>query len=251
MAIREQRGVYRWDDEIGRPGQSSDGGWSDNLYRDNVRGTTGSGGFYPDDELLYENDEGRYENTFVTSESRRDVEESDLRAQVVASFALLGFSFAVKEGAPLFTTWWQEQARPFISDKVQKIRRVSRGKKSPDAESEVLESNKKVATALVEDRRQIMSQEEAMSRLIASVAARAYSEEQLRMVRNARVVGVDNHADLDNALSQIPAERLQAVISDMVKNPSLLEDRSLANLASMIQPRELMPKPVHREDPNS
>lgn len=251
MAIREQWGVYRWDDEVGHPGRRYDGSWSDNLYKDNVRGTTGSGSFYPDDGLLYENDEGRYENSFVSSESRRDLEESGLLEELIGKVLFLAIAKGVEKGTPRLKSWWQNQASPVISDTARKIRRVSGGKKSSDDGSEVLGPFKDETTSLVHDRRQLMSQEEAMSRRIASLAARAYSEEQLRMVRNARVVGVENSADLDKALAQISAERLQAVISEMVKNPSLLEDRSLANLASMIQPRELMPKPVHREDSNS
>lgn len=79
-----------------------------------------------------------------------------------------------------------------------------------------------------------MSRKEAISRLFASMATRAYSDEQLRMIRSARVVGVENCTDIEQAVTQIPSEQLSAQILEMVKSPKLLEDGSLANLASRL-----------------
>lgn len=92
-----------------------------------------------------------------------------------------------------------------------------------------------------------------MARIIAGLAATAYSDEQLRMVKSARIVDVEDYAEIEQALSQIPSEQLQAVILKMVKNPALLEDGSLANLASLLNPSNqhlgLTPEPTHRENP--
>ena len=100
-----------------------------------------------------------------------------------------------------------------------------------------------------------MSRQEAMARTIAGLAAKAYSDEQLRMVKSARIVDVEDYAEIEQALAQIPTEQLQALIIEMVKNPALLEDGSLANLASLLNPSNqnlgLTPELIHREDPKT
>ncbi|MGN5994307.1 hypothetical protein [Corynebacterium striatum] len=130
---------------------------------------------------------------------------------------------------------------------------IGRKKKSDEPETQVLDPTRDEPAAIELDQRQIMSRQEAMARTIAGLAAKAYSDEQLRMVKSARIVEVDDYAEIEQALSQIPSEQLQALIIEMVKNPALLEDGSLANLASMLTPSNrhlgLAPEPIHREDP--
>ncbi len=100
-----------------------------------------------------------------------------------------------------------------------------------------------------------MSREEAMSRFTAGMAARVYSEEQFRIVSSAYILGVEDYAEIEEAVKQIPRENLQALIRNMVRNPSLLEDESLANLASMLnaanQTLEIAPETLRRDDPDS
>ena len=242
MAIREQHGVFRWDDEVGHPGNGAGGGWSDNLYQDNVRGTTGSASFYPDDNALDSADDYSYENTFVTSDYRRESEDSDELAEAVGELLFALTMMGIVKAAPHVKKWWQEQAGPAVSRQAKKVRNFGRKKKPEIA---VSASAEEYHMAVTVDRRQIMSKEEAMSRFIAALAARAFSDEQLRMVNGARILEVENYTDIERTIAQLPPEQLQAQILEMVKNPALLEDASLADLASTLdfssQPIELTP----------
>lgn len=84
------------------------------------------------------------------------------------------------------------------------------------------------------DKRPVMSSAEAQARLLAAVAARAYSDEQLRMVSGSQIIDVENVATVQSALAQVPREHLVELIKYMTRNPRLLEESSLANLASLI-----------------
>ena len=120
---------------------------------------------------------------------------------------------------------------------------------------EVLEPDIAPTADVEVDRRQIMSQEEAIARTIAMLAARAYSDEQLRLIQSAKVVGVADFSEIEQALAKLPPEQLQQLMLTMSKNPSMLEDESLANLASKLSSSMLLfeplPEPVQREEPKS
>ena len=79
-----------------------------------------------------------------------------------------------------------------------------------------------------------MSSAEAQARLLAAVAARAYSDEQLRMVSGSQIIDVENVATVQSALALVPREHLVELIKYMTRNPRLLEESNLANLASLI-----------------
>lgn len=44
-------------------------------------------------------------------------------------------------------------------------------------------------------------------------------------------------AEIEHAFAELPAEQLKELILEMVKNPALLEDGALANLASLLDQR--------------
>ena len=90
------------------------------------------------------------------------------------------------------------------------------------------------AMTMPTDERPVMSSAEAQARLLAAVAARAYSDEQLRMVSGSQIIDVENVATVQSALAQVPREHLVELIKYMTRNPRLLEESSLANLASLI-----------------
>lgn len=74
-----------------------------------------------------------------------------------------------------------------------------------------------------------MSSAEAQSRLIAALAARAYSEQQMNMVSTAKIIDADSLDHVKRSLAQLPQENLVALINHMIDNPAALEDESLAN----------------------
>ena len=245
-------GYYEWDETVGNPGHRNDGSLHQNLYNED-RVLSGHARFVPDEDRLNPADEYSYENTFVTSDYRRESEESNELAEAIGGLLVAVTVAGIVKAAPHVKQWWQETARPAVNRQAKRIRNIGRKKKSDEPETLVLDPARDEHAAIELDQRQVMSRQEAMARIIAGLAATAYSDEQLRMVKSARIVDVEDYAEIEQALSQIPSEQLQAVILKMVKNPALLEDGSLANLASLLNPSNqhlgLTPEPTHRENP--
>ncbi|MHA6554941.1 hypothetical protein ACX3U9_03155 [Corynebacterium pyruviciproducens] len=245
-------GYYEWDASVGNPGHRDDGSLHQNLYNKD-RVLSGHARFVPDDDLLNSVDEHTYENTFITSDARRESEEADELAEAIGRLLVLVTVAGLAKAAPHAKHWWQETARPAINRQAQRIRNIGRKKKPSHGETQVTEPAINEHTAIERDQRQIMSRQEAMSRMVAGLAAKAYSDEQLRMVKSARIIDIQDHEEIEQVLAQIPSEQLQSLIIEMVKNPALLEDGSLANLASMLNPSNqhfrLTAEPIHREDP--
>ena len=79
-----------------------------------------------------------------------------------------------------------------------------------------------------------MSSAEAQARVLAAIAARADSDGQMRLVSNTHIIDAQDMADVSRMLSKIPQEELSEIIERTVRNPAMLEDSSLANLASIL-----------------
>lgn len=96
-----------------------------------------------------------------------------------------------------------------------------------------------------------MSSAEAQARVLAAIAARAYSDEQMRKVLNARIVDAQDTVDVSQILSKIPREELSAIIERMVRNPAMLEDSNLADLAGTLRPaQQTAYDPIERDNNN-
>lgn len=61
-----------------------------------------------------------------------------------------------------------------------------------------------------------MSSAEAQARLLAAVAARAYSNEQLTMVTSLQIIGADDVDAVRMALAQPSPEQVAALVKHMV-----------------------------------
>lgn len=75
-------GYYEWDETVGNPGHRNDGSLHQNLYNED-RVLSGHARFVPDEDRLNPADEYSYENTFVTSDYRRESEESNELAEAI------------------------------------------------------------------------------------------------------------------------------------------------------------------------
>ncbi|WP_017178753.1 hypothetical protein [Actinomyces timonensis] len=71
------------------------------------------------------------------------------------------------------------------------------------------------------------------------MAAHNYSQEQLRLVEQTRIVDTGGVNDIRQKLAAVPHEQFTAILEHFVCNPALLQDESLANLASLISREEL------------
>ena len=164
--------------------------------------------------------------------------------EIISSVIVKLIEDGVQVAKPHVQRWWNETAVPFAKAKAKdwKHRRSSRhAEKAPQGVEEIViddvtsSSEESSSISIVQaDERPTMSSAEAQARLLAAVAARAYSDEQLRMVSGSQIIDFENVATVQSALAQVPREHLVELIKYMTRNPRLLEESSLANLASLI-----------------
>ena len=238
--MARQAGYYEWDDDL-TPGKKKEGGWHQNLY-DTEGHLKGNARFIPVDEDQ-EDPIIVTETVYVPAEERLS-KTQEMVTEIISSVIVKLIEDGVQVAKPHVQRWWNETAVPFAKAKAKdwKHRRSSRhAEKAPQGVEEIViddvtsSSEESSSISIVQaDERPTMSSAEAQARLLAAVAARAYSDEQLRMVSGSQIIDVENVATVQSALAQVPREHLVELIKYMTRNPRLLEESSLANLASLI-----------------
>lgn len=238
--MARQAGYYEWDDDL-TPGKKKEGGWHQNLY-DTEGHLKGNARFIPVDEDQ-EDPIIVTETVYVPAEERLS-KTQEMVTEIISSVIVKLIEDGVQVAKPHVQRWWNETAVPFAKAKAKdwKHRRSSRhAEKAPQGVEEIViddvtsSSEESSSISIVQaDERPTMSSAEAQARLLAAVAARAYSDEQLRMVSGSQIIDFENVATVQSALAQVPREHLVELIKYMTRNPRLLEESSLANLASLI-----------------
>ena len=238
--MARQAGYYEWDDDL-TPGRKKEGGWHQNLYDTEGR-LKGSARFVPVDDD--QEDPIVVTETMYVPADERFSKTQEMVTDIIASVIVKLIEDGAKAATPRVKRWWNETAVPFAKKKTNGWKRrhtAGHSKKKPqsvegividDVASSTEESSS--ITIMLADERPVMSSAEAQARLLAAVAARAYSDEQLRMVSGSQIIDVENVATVQSALAQVPREHLVELIKYMTRNPRLLEESSLANLASLI-----------------
>jgi hypothetical protein len=248
------KGHYEWDDDDLAPGHKKEGGLHQNLF-DSEGKLKGSARFIPDDgsepEPLVVT-----ETVYVPVEQRRRSMEDEELQQAIAEMVAHLIGFAIAKGRPLAEQWWRETARPAINAKRATMRqRRSRHKaqnKAAVLDGTVVEPSHDLDEASKANRPN-MSSSEAQARYLAALAARAYSDEQMRLVTSANIVAGGGLAELQRSLGELPSDQVRRLIEEMVRNPSMLGDDTLAELASILGRRALLSQaPVPgRRNPSS
>ena len=238
--MARQAGYYEWNDDL-TPGRKKEGGWHQNLYDTEGR-LKGSARFVPvDDDQA---DPIVVTETMYIPADERLSKTQEMVADIIASVIVKLIEDGAKAAKPRVKRWWSETAVTFAKEKTNgwKRRHTARhSEKKPQSVEgividDVASSTEESSSAMImpTDERTVMSSAEAQARLLAAVAARAYSDEQLRMVSGSQIIDVENVATVQSALAQVPREHLVELIKYMTRNPRLLEESSLANLASLI-----------------
>ena len=234
------RGHYEWDDDELIPGRKREGGLHQNLY-DGDGNLKGSARFVPDDgvddaPLMVTN------TVYLTADDRYQGSEEQRRHELKLAILDAVVSWGFERGLPLANQWWRERARPTLD--ARRARRHERKARSSRRRSVVEDAVPEEATeiaARVEDLAPEMSRAEAQARYLAAAAARAYGDEQLRLVASARIVDGEDAESVRRSISERPAGQLRSVIESMVLNPALLQESNLAQLASLLD-REREPE---------
>ena len=98
----------------------------------------------------------------------------------------------------------------------------------------------------IEAKRQKMSNAEAQARLVAAAAAQRFAMEQAHLVSQSDIVGAADVNEVMQQISEHPQEMLDTLIEQRARNPRLLEDGSLAQLASILDRNSLGFGPAHK-----
>ena len=99
-----------------------------------------------------------------------------------------------------------------------------------------------------------MSMAEAQARYLAALAARAYSDEQMRLVTAANIVDGEGEgagvAELEQSLAALPPAHVISLLERMAADPTMLSEQTLAELASILGRQDRGgphdPRQVHR-----
>jgi hypothetical protein len=241
------RGHFEWDDDSLAPGQRKDGGLHQNLFDDqgNLRGHAR---FIPDDEHEESEPIVVTEQVYITTERRDRDADREARDELIQDVVML-LLVGIERARPHVQRWWQEKGRPSMEARLEqrRLRREDRRrrKEEPTAtkqqvlEPTVVEPSIEVAEGEGATHAPAMSAAEAQARLIAAAAARAFSEHQMNLVHEARIVGDLGIDEIQQRLSELPPERLQQLVATLMSDPRLLTEDNLASLASVVGRGEL------------
>lgn len=235
------KGHYEWDDDDLTPGQKKEGGLHQNLF-DSKGDLKGSARFIPDDGL----DSEPFvitETVYVPIEQRRKSREQEQLEEAIAALVSHLIGRGIAKSRPLVAQWYRETARPAFDAQRAKLadrrsRRTERNK-STVIEGTIVAQEQELVEAPAEDR-QSMSSAEAQARYLAALAARAYSDEQMRLVTGANIVDGDGdgQSELERSVAALPPAQVRSLLEKMVANPTMLSEDTLAELASILGRRE-------------
>lgn len=214
------RGRYVYDDDDLTPGQKREGGLHQNLY-DSDGKLRASARFIPD--------EGNEPDTiYVYVDQDYSTERSKVDDELVEAMSRL-VSILIEAAQPHVKRFWDERALPAIKerwDKRPRGRGAARRAPADDpaaVEATVVDSSEEVLVAS-EEYRTNMSSAEAQARYLLALAAKAFSDEQMRIVSNANIEDDEGFTELQRALAELPPRQVALIIEKLEANPSLLTD---------------------------
>ena len=176
-------------------------------------------------------------------EEEEDEDEDELTEleEAVAALVFLAVLVAAKKASPHLKRWWSAQAVPFFKRSRARLSRGSAVGVRVDAASSPLatlhptESSQDVLDAL-EEYKASMSSAEARERFVAALTARLYSDEQLRVLRNARIEGDGAGLELAEAMERLTPDQLGGSIRLMLEaNPSWPDGETLLELRRLLE----------------
>jgi hypothetical protein len=245
------RGHYEWDDDDLTPGRKREGGLHQNLF-DKEGNLKGNARFIPSDDG---EDESVVitETVYIPIEQRRHTPEEEAFQRAMADLVSVLIDRGIAKAKPYAQQLWRETVRPTIAAQRSRARSAlgrrpvaKANRAGPMAEAAAVESAAQLATAASNGRPR-MSRAEAQARYLAALAARAFSDEQMRLVASASIIDTDDLSALERSFAELPAAELPAVLKAMVTNPALLAEGNLAELASILSrldPKSEKPHPL-------
>jgi len=233
-------GYYEWDDDSLQPGQKKEGGLHQNLFDDEGH-LKGSARFIPTDDV---DSDSPYatdyvtENVYVPAEDRGLTPEEEELAALIGEILIVFMGKGIEKAKPHVKKWWVESVRPFAEKKRAQLsqmrpRRRLKASTVVESESRAVDTDQPRGDSVAVSGPK-MSSAEAQSRYLAAMAARAFSEEQIRMVQNADIIDAKDIGEVQEKIIQLPPNDVRELIAKMATDPSLLGEETLAELASVI-----------------
>ena len=170
-----------------------------------------------------------------------EASQEELEAAIAAIVSHL-IDRGIARAKPILAQWYRETARPaFDAQRAKIVARRARGKARKTGVVEVanIEPEQELIDAPSEDRPD-MSRAEAQARYLAALAARASSDEQMRLVSSASIVdgGGDGITELERSLAELPPAQVRSLLEAMATDPTMLSEDTLAELASILGRRD-------------
>ncbi|MDB5478888.1 MAG: hypothetical protein JWM96_1383 [Alphaproteobacteria bacterium] len=186
---------------------------------------------------------------YVTDDRESAAEEQRRaeRNEQLAELTLLGLRVVAHLAAPHVRRWWEDKSLPFLKAaraRLARDRRIGRRRSGVEPAAVVPPSapqggdtdpSQEVLAAL-DDYRTSMSSAEARDRLAVALAARFFSEEQLRILRDARIDDDGSALELASAMRNLTPQQVRDAITAMLEsNPSWPDDFALVELKNALQ----------------
>ena len=160
-------------------------------------------------------------NYYVADDASSSRELTDEERELLENLVVLAALMAAQVLGPRIKTLWNDRALPSIRRRWSAARtpRRRRGRK---AEVEVVTAASQEPAimdivAAVPDEQVNMTSAEARERFLAAMRAREFSDEQLRILRSARIDVDVAPEQLQRAMEQLPSKPLNDVVSRMLE----------------------------------
>ncbi|MFG2481027.1 hypothetical protein [Streptomyces fagopyri] len=246
------------------PGKTKKGGLHQNLYDSQGR-LTGHGDFIPDAENEADPLTGNEYRSASRTNERDEFAEVIREAirEAILDFLGRAIDHAVVVAKPHVERWWEDQALPAIKSGWKKMPRRNRtvGTRETDSQPAAAEAVTVVEATVVDSPHEVvaaldvhkvsMSSTEARVRLLLALMARAFSEEQVRIVSNANIEDDGDFAELKRAVEELTPQQVANTIKALEVNPLFFNDETLAELGRVLGGNEKINEKLRLTDPDS
>lgn len=175
-------------------------------------------------------------------ESARAEEPSELQ-KLLGALLVLGALKAAEKLAPRARSLWNDRALPAVKARWSRSCRARRSRKGAMADASAIvagtsaDSSGEVVVAL-ETYRASMSSAEARERLVAAVRARLFSDEQLRVLREARIEVDGTPSQVERAMGELTPQQLVDSVTLMLEmDSSSFDEAAFARLGDVLGSR--------------
>ncbi|WP_405959789.1 hypothetical protein OG235_46145 [Streptomyces sp. NBC_00024] len=244
------------------PGKSKKGGPHRNLYDSQGR-LAGHSDFIPGGGIEAGSLTGsEYRSTSRTKE--RDEFTEAIREEIYDLLAHIIVDVAIA-ATPRVKRWLDDQVLPAIKSRWNKMPRRNRPAATRETDSRpataeaptvieatAVDSPQELVVALDENR-VTMSSAEARARFLLALAARAFSEEQLRILSNAHVEDDDDDGfvELKHAVDELTPRQAANIVKTLEVNPLLLDGEALTELMKALRENEKINERLRLANPKN